>query len=110
MGRGLYGNIQSAIHMNEIAPFAFPKRIGIAHDSCAASIRFYNFRERLQQARLCFCSTRGKMNTGNKHCDLTQGNAVGGTREVSKGGPGGLPLAHDLARNVPDNADNAIIS
>ncbi len=40
------------------------------------------------------------MNTGKKHFDLTRGNAVAGTREVSKGGLGGLPLAHDLARKV----------
>ena len=39
----------------------------------------------------------GKMNTGKKHFDLTSRNGVAGTREVSKGGPGGLPLAHDFA-------------
>ena len=42
----------------------------------------------------------GKMNTGKKRFDLTRENAVAGTQEVSKGGPGGLPLAHDLARKV----------
>ena len=40
------------------------------------------------------------MNTGKKHYDLTRRNAVAGTQEVSKGGLGGLPLAHDLARKV----------
>lgn len=49
---------------------------------------------------LHFCGTRGKMNTGKKHFDPMRGNAVAGTPEVSKGGRGGLPLAHDLARNV----------
>ena len=47
-----------------------------------------------------FFGTRGKMNTGKKHFDLTQRNGAAGTWEVSKGGPGGLPLAHDLARKV----------
>ena len=37
------------------------------------------------------------MNTGKKHYDLTRRNAVAGTQEVSKGGLGGLPLAHDFA-------------
>lgn len=40
------------------------------------------------------------MNTGRKHFDLAQRNGVAGTREISKGGPGDLPLAHDLARKV----------
>ena len=40
------------------------------------------------------------MNTGKKHFDLARRNGVAGTREVSKGGLGGLPLAHDLARKV----------
>ena len=42
----------------------------------------------------------GKMNTGKKHFDPARRNGAAGTREVSKGGPGGLPLAHDLARKV----------
>ena len=40
------------------------------------------------------------MNTGKKCFDLTQRNAVAGTLEVSKGGRGSLPLAHDLAHKV----------
>ena len=40
------------------------------------------------------------MNTGIKHFDLARRNGAAGTRAVSKGGPGGLPLAHDLARKV----------
>jgi len=39
----------------------------------------------------------GKMNTGKKHFCPPRGNGVAGTREVSKGGLGGLPLAHDFA-------------
>ena len=40
------------------------------------------------------------MNTGKKRFDLPRGKAAAGTLEVSKGGRGGLPLAHDLARKV----------
>ena len=47
---------------------------------------------------LYFCNMRGKMNTGKKHFWPTRGNGVVGIQEVSKGGPGGLPLAHDFAR------------
>jgi hypothetical protein len=43
---------------------------------------------------------QGKINTGKKRFDLTRENAAAGTLEVSKGGRGGLPLAHDLARKV----------
>jgi hypothetical protein len=49
---------------------------------------------------LCFCGKRGKMNTGKKLFDLTRENAVAGALAVSKGGRGGLPLAHDLAGKV----------
>ena len=40
-----------------------------------------------QKSILHFCGTRGKMNTGKKHFDLTRRNGAAGTREVSKGGP-----------------------
>jgi hypothetical protein len=40
------------------------------------------------------------MNTGKKHFDLALRNAVAGIREVSKGGLGSPPLAHDLAGKV----------
>ena len=40
------------------------------------------------------------MNTGKKLFDLTRENAVASALEVSKGGRGGLPLAHDLAGKV----------
>ena len=72
----------------------------MAHFSCTVLIRFFHFPTLPQNPILHFCGTRGKMNTGKKHFDLTRGNAVAGTREVSKGGRGGLPLAHDLARKV----------
>jgi hypothetical protein len=60
----------------------------------------FSFSGAVKKAQLHFCSTRGKMNTGKKHFRPTHGNGVADTREVSKGGPGGLPLAHDLARKV----------
>lgn len=60
----------------------------------------FHFRPLPQKPILHFCGTRGKMNTGKKHFDLAQRNGAAGTREVSKGGPGDLPLAHDLARKV----------
>jgi len=40
---------------------------------------------------------RGKMNTGKKHFSPMRENGAAGIREVSKAGPGGLPLAHDFA-------------
>ena len=64
------------------------------------ALRFFHFLPLSQKPILHFCVTQGKMNTGKKRFDLTRGNAVAGTREVSKGGLGGLPLAHDLARKV----------
>ena len=60
----------------------------------------FHFRPLSQKPILHFCGTRGKMNTGKKHFDPTRRNGVAGTREVSKGGRGDLPLAHDLARKV----------
>ena len=60
----------------------------------------FHFLPLQQNPILHFCGTRGKMNTGKKRFDLTRENAVAGTLEVSKGGRGGLPLAHDLARKV----------
>ena len=49
----------------------------------------FHFRSLPQKSILHFCGTRGKMNTGKRHFDLTRGNAVAGIREVSKGGRGG---------------------
>jgi hypothetical protein len=67
---------------------------------CTDLMLFFHYPPLSQKPIFHFCGTRGKMNTGKKHFCLTRENAVAGTREVSKGGRGGLPLAHDLACKV----------
>jgi hypothetical protein len=58
---------------------------------------FYLFPSPLQKLIFTVLQHAGKMNTGKKHFDLARRNGVAGIREVPKGGPGGLPLAHDFA-------------
>jgi len=99
MGRGLHETMQPAIHMNKVAPFASSKADRDCTFSCAVPIRFFIFGSG-QKSTVAFLQHAGEMNTGKKHFRPTHGNGVADTREVSKGGPGGLPLAHDLARKV----------
>ena len=48
----------------------------------------FSFSHIVTKTAFAFLWRTGKMNSGKKHFDLTRGNAVAGTREVSKGGPG----------------------
>ena len=63
----------------------------------ADPIRVFHF-PRLSQKRLLRQTVENEYR--QSHFDLTRENAIAGTLEVSKGGRGGLPLAHDLAGKV----------
>ena len=58
---------------------------------------YFSFSLAAAENTFSFLQHAGEMNTGKKHFGPPHGNDVAGIREDSKGGPEGLPLAHDFA-------------